>query len=152
MSGSEVTAEVPDLPNYDMRPFPAVRAVITAASLKSGAPAAKAAEQQVVAVVAEQPTGGLQLTPTNEAASSGLMMVPKGAEEAVGAAASLPTGRLQNVGGQQYVVVEAGDTLGTLAELIYGDAGLFRKIYEANQDSLSSPDDVTEGMLLRVPE
>jgi nucleoid-associated protein YgaU len=49
-----------------------------------------------------------------------------------------------------YVVV-AGDTLSRIAKHCYGDAGLYRKIFEANTDQLQSPDKIKVGQKLVVP-
>ncbi len=49
------------------------------------------------------------------------------------------------------VVVQPGDTLGTIARRVYGDAAMWRKIYEANKDRLSNPDLLYVGQKLRLP-
>jgi len=48
-------------------------------------------------------------------------------------------------------VVRDGDTLGTLAERYYGDAGRYREILEANHDVLTSADLLPIGAELRIP-
>ncbi|MBI4491602.1 MAG: LysM peptidoglycan-binding domain-containing protein [Chloroflexi bacterium] len=48
-------------------------------------------------------------------------------------------------------VVAAGDTLSGIAARIYGDASQYRRLYEANRDQLSSPDQLKPGQRLRVP-
>ncbi len=50
-------------------------------------------------------------------------------------------------------VVRKGDSLWTIAAKpeIYGDATQWRRLYEANQDQLRSPDSLKAGMTLRVP-
>jgi nucleoid-associated protein YgaU len=47
--------------------------------------------------------------------------------------------------------VRDGDTLGTLAERYYGDAGRYREILEANREVLSSADLLPIGTQLRIP-
>lgn len=53
-------------------------------------------------------------------------------------------------GGRTFTVRE-GDTLSTIAGQIYGDAGQWRVIFEANRDQLSSEDQLRVGQILRVP-
>lgn len=48
--------------------------------------------------------------------------------------------------------VKAGDTLSEIAEQWYGDAALFRTIFEANRHLLSDPDVIVPGQLLRIPQ
>ncbi len=47
--------------------------------------------------------------------------------------------------------VERGDTLSGIAKSLYGDAGKYMKIFEANQPMLSHPDKIYPGQVLRVP-
>ena len=49
-----------------------------------------------------------------------------------------------------YTVV-AGDTLSKIARHQYGDANLWRKIFEANQDKLKNPDLIYPGQQLIIP-
>ncbi len=49
------------------------------------------------------------------------------------------------------VVVRPGDTLGVIARRVYGDAALWRRIYEANKDRLSNPDLLYVGQKLKLP-
>jgi nucleoid-associated protein YgaU len=50
-------------------------------------------------------------------------------------------------------IVRRGDTLVTIARRFYGDASMYRKIYELNQDTLSSvTTPLYVGQHLRVPE
>ncbi len=53
--------------------------------------------------------------------------------------------------GARVVVVQPGDTLGTIALRHYGQVGAWRKIYEANRDKLDNPDLVPAGIKLRLP-
>jgi 5'-nucleotidase len=53
--------------------------------------------------------------------------------------------------GDTYVVAE-GDTLATIAEKLYGDPSLWRRIYEANASAIgSNPDTLRLGTTLRIP-
>jgi len=51
----------------------------------------------------------------------------------------------------QWYVVKKGDTLSKIAKEFYGDASLYTKIFEANQDQLKNPDLIQVGQKLRIP-
>jgi len=51
----------------------------------------------------------------------------------------------------QYHVVQAGDTLGKIAQKYYGDASLYRTIFDANKDQLKDPNKIFPGQKLRIP-
>jgi nucleoid-associated protein YgaU len=50
----------------------------------------------------------------------------------------------------QYTVV-AGDTLGGIAQRLYGDPNQWPRIFNANQDQISDPDQIFPGQVLRIP-
>ena len=50
-----------------------------------------------------------------------------------------------------YTVV-AGDNLSKIAKKFYGDANKWKKIFEANKDSIKNPDLIRVGQVLRIPE
>lgn len=52
---------------------------------------------------------------------------------------------------QRTCVVKSGDTLSEIAEREYGDASQWRKIYDANRDTLSDPDLIHPGDTLKLP-
>jgi nucleoid-associated protein YgaU len=52
--------------------------------------------------------------------------------------------------GTTYVVKE-GDSLSKIAKRHYGDAGEWRKIYDANRDQIKDPDLIHPGQPLRLP-
>ena len=52
---------------------------------------------------------------------------------------------------QREYVVKPGDSLSKIAKQVYGNAGDWQKIYQANQHQLSSPDALRTGMRLRLP-
>jgi nucleoid-associated protein YgaU len=52
--------------------------------------------------------------------------------------------------GQTYTV-RSGDTLSSIAQMLYGDANLWRPIFEANRDLLPSPESLQAGQTLRIP-
>jgi nucleoid-associated protein YgaU len=47
--------------------------------------------------------------------------------------------------------VKAGDTLSKIAKQEYGDANLWRRIYDANKDILKDPDKIYPGQTLKIP-
>ena len=52
---------------------------------------------------------------------------------------------------QTYTVV-GGDSLSKIAKHYYGDANQYMKIFAANKDQLSNPDQINVGQTLRIPE
>ncbi len=66
----------------------------------------------------------------------------------------LPAGEAAHGGASgeyQTYVTKAGDTLSGLAGRFLGNQGKFRELYEMNRDVLRSPNDLPEGITLRVP-
>jgi nucleoid-associated protein YgaU len=51
----------------------------------------------------------------------------------------------------RWVTVRQGDTLYNIAERVYNDGWLYRKLFEANPQVLANPDLITPGQRLRVP-
>lgn len=49
------------------------------------------------------------------------------------------------------VTVENGDTLSTISERVYGNPGLYLRIYDANRDRLVDPNIIYPGMTLTIP-
>lgn len=47
--------------------------------------------------------------------------------------------------------VKSGDTLSAIARREYGDAGAWRRIYEANRDQIDNPDLIHPGQELKIP-
>ena len=47
--------------------------------------------------------------------------------------------------------VKSGDTLSGIAKQHLGDANAYMKIYEANRDQLSDPDEIKPGQVLKLP-
>jgi len=48
--------------------------------------------------------------------------------------------------------VRQGDTLSAIAKREYGDAGAWRRIYEANRDQIDNPDLIHPGQELTIPK
>jgi nucleoid-associated protein YgaU len=57
-----------------------------------------------------------------------------------------------NVGDREktYTVV-AGDTLSKIAKHEYGDASQWKRIYEANKDTIKNPDLIYPGQTFKIP-
>ena len=66
---------------------------------------------------------------------------------------AIATSSIPSAGGQQgrFIIVKAGDTLGAIAVEAYGDALMYPRIYQANRDVLQSPNDLSIGQRLRIP-
>lgn len=47
--------------------------------------------------------------------------------------------------------VRSGDSLSKIAKRVYGDAGKWRRIFEANTDKLKDPDKIFPGQVLVIP-
>jgi nucleoid-associated protein YgaU len=55
-------------------------------------------------------------------------------------------------GPSQEYEVQAGDTLGSIAQRFYDDQTLWRRIYDANRDAIGAdPDKLSLGLKLRIP-
>jgi nucleoid-associated protein YgaU len=44
-----------------------------------------------------------------------------------------------------------GDSLSKIAKKIYGDAGRWKEIFEANKDTIKNPDLIHPGQILKIP-
>ena len=65
-----------------------------------------------------------------------------------------PTGSQSEVranAGERKYIVKPGDTLSRIAKAMYGDANEYHKIFEANRDQLSDPNQIRPGQQLKVP-
>lgn len=47
--------------------------------------------------------------------------------------------------------VQSGDTLSGISKQVYGDAGKYQAIFEANKPMLKDPDKIYPGQMLRIP-
>jgi nucleoid-associated protein YgaU len=52
----------------------------------------------------------------------------------------------------KFYTVKKGDTLSAISKEVYGDAGKYNKIFEANKPMLAHPDKIYPGQTLRIPE
>ena len=48
-------------------------------------------------------------------------------------------------------VVQKGDSLSKIAKRVYGNANDWRRIFEANRDSVENPDLIFPGQTLKIP-
>lgn len=55
------------------------------------------------------------------------------------------------IGGESLYTVKAGDTLGAVAQAIYGDAMRYKAIFERNADRLANADTIYEGQVIVLP-
>ncbi|MCC7105192.1 MAG: LysM peptidoglycan-binding domain-containing protein, partial [Chloroflexi bacterium] len=63
-----------------------------------------------------------------------------------------PAATATPAGAERTYTVEAGDTLGSIAQKMYGDSSQWRKIYDANRSAIGdNPDAVKIGTQLRIP-
>jgi nucleoid-associated protein YgaU len=51
----------------------------------------------------------------------------------------------------QTYTVKSGDTLSKIAKQSLGDANAYMRIFEANRDQLSDPDQIKPGQVLKIP-
>ena len=65
-------------------------------------------------------------------------------------ASSTPASPQQEWTSRTYTV-KSGDTLSKIAKEMYGDAGKYPQIFEANKPMLKDPDKIYPGQVLRVP-
>jgi len=66
-------------------------------------------------------------------------------------ASAAATGASGGASGGQSYTVKGGDTLSKIAKAHYGDAGAWRRIFEANRDTISDPDMIQVGQRLTIP-
>ena len=57
----------------------------------------------------------------------------------------------QAAGGMQTYTVQAGDSLSKISRQFYGNANEYMKIFEANRDQLSDPNQIKPGQTLKIP-
>lgn len=47
--------------------------------------------------------------------------------------------------------IQSGDTLSKIAKREYGDANQWRRIFEANSDTMNNPDKIFPGQIINIP-
>jgi nucleoid-associated protein YgaU len=52
--------------------------------------------------------------------------------------------------GKTYTVAK-GDSLSKIAKEVYGSANQWKKIYEANKDTIKNPDLIYPGQVIKIP-
>ena len=52
----------------------------------------------------------------------------------------------------QTYTVQPGDTLSMISQEVYGAAGQYMKIFEANKDQLKDPNKIQTGQILKIPK
>jgi nucleoid-associated protein YgaU len=63
---------------------------------------------------------------------------------------STAPGKDSTASGRTYVVAP-GDSLSKIAKQVYGNTDDWRKIYDANRDTIKDPDLIYPGQTLRLP-
>jgi nucleoid-associated protein YgaU len=76
--------------------------------------------------------------------------VPATTATPASAVAPTPTAQQPQWTSRTYTV-QAGDSLSKIAKEMYGDAGKYQQIFEANQPMLKDPDKIYPGQVLRIP-
>lgn len=69
-----------------------------------------------------------------------------------GASSTAPPPATAKAAAPRTYTVLAGDNLSKIAKKFYGDANKWKKIFEANKDTIKNPDLIKVGQVLRVPE
>lgn len=65
---------------------------------------------------------------------------------------SSSTASSPSVGMGRTYTIKKGDSLSKIAKREYGDAQQWRRIYEANRDTIKDPDLIYPGQVVRIPE
>jgi nucleoid-associated protein YgaU len=66
-------------------------------------------------------------------------------------AAAAPAATPSAAAPRTYTVV-AGDNLSKIAKHFYGDANKWKRIFEANRDTIKNPDLIHPGQVLKIPD
>jgi nucleoid-associated protein YgaU len=56
-----------------------------------------------------------------------------------------------SAGGAQEYTIQSGDSLSKIAQKFYGDASQWKKIHEANRDTITNPDVIRAGATIKIP-
>ena len=66
-------------------------------------------------------------------------------------AAPAPAAGAAATGATRYYTIKSGDSLSKIAKEMYGDAGDYNKIFEANKEVIGDPDKIYPGQQIRIP-
>lgn len=64
---------------------------------------------------------------------------------------SRPDASAQPAAAERSYTVKSGDSLSAIAKREYGDAAQWKRIYEANRDTIDNPDLIHPGQELKIP-
>jgi nucleoid-associated protein YgaU len=96
--------------------------------------------------------GAPQPTPTAGATQSGIPTVPPRPALTSPVSSPSPLASPAAEAGTTTYTAEPGDSLQSIADRFYGDATLWRRIYDANRDAIGeSPDQLKAGTQLKIP-
>lgn len=163
LSGTEIQAASPELPEFAALPTPSRDEVVTASRLISlglsggetrvaalTAPAAK--ETSGLEIVYRQESPGLKLVPRGESSISPPQPTAEAKSQASARVSDAVSGRFETLNGKRYVTLQRGDTLSSLAALAYGDRFQYQKIFLANRNRISDPNILPLGAKIIIPE
>jgi nucleoid-associated protein YgaU len=68
-----------------------------------------------------------------------------------GSSASIDYAAALEPGNVEYYVIASGDTLSKIAKRVYGNAGDYVRIFEANREVIKDPDKIYVGQKIRFP-
>lgn len=117
-------------------------------------PGGEAPDRNQLAYVGKVILGGLGVAAAAKAAASVFGKKDEDAAPASGAPAAADaasSGQSGQAGTSGTRVVASGDTLSKIAQDVYGDGTLWKRIFDANRDILSDPNRIWPGQVLRIP-
>jgi LysM repeat protein len=92
------------------------------------------------------------VNPKSDDIIANLTLRPQAAQAAAaGAPSQTGAGPHIESGQDQTYMVQPGDSLSRIADRFYGSAHEYMKIYYANKDQISNPDQIRAGMKLNIP-
>lgn len=114
-------------------------------------------QQPVVSVIPRSPEPNLPppqpqpapaATPPVETPPQETAAAQKPAEPVIDSTVHEQTEKIET---QRFYIIRRGDTLSKISTKYYGSAGQWRKILEANKQTLANPDKLTPGQKLIIP-
>ena len=92
------------------------------------------------------------VNPQYDDISADIAVRPQAAQAAAAGASSQTVANVQRESGQDDTyMVQPGESLSRIAEKFYGSAHEYMKIFYANRDVLTNPDQVRAGMKINIP-